>query len=55
MNISRYSEFDSITENITDSTLKAIFKHKDHPGILAIQRNCKKKKHFVSQSLTVRA
>ena len=42
MVISRYREFDSVTENITDPTLKAIFKYKDHPSILAIQSNCEK-------------
>ena len=47
LNISRHSEFDSVTESITDATFKAIFKYKDHPSILAIQSNCKKKKHFV--------
>ena len=41
MNISRYSESDSVTENITDPTLKAIFKFKDQPSMLAIQSNCK--------------
>ena len=30
------------TENLTDPTLKAIFKYTDHPSILAIQSNCKK-------------
>ena len=48
LNISRYSEFDSITENTADQNLKAIFKYKDHPSILAIQSNCEKK-HFVSR------
>ena len=50
LNISRYSEFDPVTENIADPTLKAIFKYKDHPSILAIQ-GIVKKKHFVSQRL----
>ena len=48
LNISRYSEFDSITENTADQNLKAIFKYKDHPSMLAIQSNCEKK-HFVSR------
>ena len=39
----RYSEFDPVTENIADQTLKAIFKYKDYPSILAIQNNCEKK------------
>ena len=42
LNISRYSEFDPVTENIADPTLKTIFKYKDHPSILAIQSNCEK-------------
>ena len=42
LNISRYSEFDPATENIADPTLKAIFKYKDHPSILAIQSHCEK-------------
>ena len=40
LNISRYSEFDTVTENIADPTLNSIFKYKDHPSILAIQNNC---------------
>ena len=50
LNISRYSEFDSVTENIFDPTT---FKYKDHPSILATQSNHEKKKHFVSQRLTL--
>ena len=42
LNISRYIEFDPVTENITDPTLKAIFKYKAHPSILVIQSNCEK-------------
>ena len=42
LNISRYSEFDLVTENIADPTLKAIFKCKDHPSTLAIQSHCEK-------------
>ena len=43
MNISRYSEFDPVTENIADPTLKAIFKYKeDQQSILAIRNNCEK-------------
>ena len=40
LNISRYSEFYTVTENIADPTLKAIFK--DYPSVLAIQSNCEK-------------
>ena len=42
LNISKHSEFDPVTENIADPTLKAIFKYKDHPSILAIQSHCEK-------------
>ena len=43
LDFSRYSDSDYVTENITDSNLKAIFKYKHHPSILAIQSNCKKR------------
>ena len=42
LNISRYSEFDPVTENTADPTLTAIFKYKDHPSILGIQSHCEK-------------
>ena len=42
LNILRYSEFDPVTQNIADPTLKAIFKYKDHTSILAIQTNFEK-------------
>ena len=42
LNISRYSGFDPVTENIANPTLKAIFKYKDHPSILAIHSHCEK-------------
>ena len=38
----RYSKFDPFTKNKADPTLKAMFKYKDHPNILAIQSNCEK-------------
>ena len=41
-NIWRWSEFDFITENLADLTLKAIFKYKDHPSIPALHSNCEK-------------
>ena len=49
LNISRYSEFDPVTENIADPTLKAIFKYKEHPVILPIQSNCEKETFRVSE------
>ena len=42
LNISRYSEFDSVTKNIADPTLKAIFKYIDHLRILPKQSNREK-------------
>ena len=37
LNISQYSDFDPIIENIKDATLKAILKYKKQPSILAIR------------------
>ena len=53
LNISRYSEFDSVTENIADPTLKGIFKYKGYPSLLEIQ-TIVKKKQFVSQRLRLK-
>ena len=50
LNISRYSEFDPVTENVADPTLKAIFKYKDHPSILAIQSHCEKETFYFSEA-----
>ena len=36
LNISQFSDFDSIAEKVKDSTLKAILKYKEHHSILAI-------------------
>ena len=49
LNISRYSEFNPVTENTADPTLKAIFKYKDHPSIRAIQSNCEKETFHFSE------
>ena len=43
LNNLRYSELDSVTENVADLTLKATFKYIYHPSILAKQSNCKKR------------
>ena len=40
LNISQYSDFDPIIENVRDPTLKAILKYKKHPSILAIKTKC---------------
>ena len=37
LNISQYSDFDPIIEEVKDPTLKAILKYKKHPSILAIR------------------
>ena len=47
MNILRYSEFDSVTENIAAPIFKAIFKYKDHSSKLATENNLRKER-FVS-------
>ena len=39
-NISQYSDFDPITENVKDLTLKAILKYEKHPSSLAIRTKC---------------
>ena len=44
LNISRYFENDSVAQNITEATLRAILKYKDHLSILAIQSQCEAKK-----------
>ena len=38
----RFSEFNSVTENLAYPTFKAIFKYKYHGSILAIQGICEK-------------
>ena len=40
LNISQYSDFDPIIENVKDATLKAVLKYKIHPSILAIRTKC---------------
>ena len=40
LNISQYSDFDPIIENVKDPTLKVILKYKKHPSILAIRTKC---------------
>ena len=40
LNISRYSEVDSVARNMTDPTLRAKLKCKDHLSILAITSQC---------------
>ena len=49
MNISRWIEFDFVTENIADLNLKAIFKCKDHPSIPALLGNCEKETSSFSE------
>ena len=40
------SNFDSVINNVKDPALTAILKYQDHPSILAIQTNCKKRINF---------
>ena len=40
LNISQYSDFDPIIENVKGQTLKAVLKYKKHPRILAIRTKC---------------
>ena len=52
LNISRYFEPISVTENMTEPTLKAILKYRKHRGIIEIQNQFEIKKHFALQRLT---
>ena len=44
--ISRYSNDEPLVSNTNDAILKAIFKCRNHPSIIAIQSNCKDKGSF---------
>ena len=46
LNISQYSDFGPITENVKDTTLKAILKYEKHPSILAIRTKCNRNSAF---------
>ena len=46
LNISHYSDFDHIIENVKDPTLKAILKYEKHPSILAIRTKCNRNDAF---------
>ena len=46
LNISQYSDFDPIIENVKDPTLKAILKYEKHPSILAIRTKCNRNGAF---------
>ena len=46
LNISRYSNNKPLVHNTNDATLKAIFKYRNHPSIIAIQNKCKDKSNF---------
>ena len=38
LNIAKYKDYDPLAENISDKTIKAIVKYRNHPSILAIQK-----------------
>ena len=46
LNISQYTDFDPIIENVKDPTLKAILKYEKHPSILAIRTKCNRDSAF---------
>ena len=46
LNISQYSDFDPIIENVKDPTFKAILKYEKHPSILAIRTKCNRNGAF---------
>ena len=41
LNIARYTSEESFVDNISDPTLKAILKYRNHPSIIAIRKNIK--------------
>ena len=41
LNIARYTSEKSFVDNISDSTLKAILKYRNHPSIIAIRKKYK--------------
>ena len=54
LNISRYSELDSAVGNITERTLRAILKYKDHPPYFQYKAYVKRK-HVVLLRSTPKA
>ena len=46
LNISQYSDFDPIIENVKDPTLKAILKYEKHPSVQAIRTKCNRNGAF---------
>ena len=46
LNISEYSDFDPIIENVKDPTLKAILKYEKHPSVQAIRTKCNRNGAF---------
>ena len=46
LDIQLYNMDDPICENINDPLLKAIFRYRNHPSIVAIKKFCKSKSHF---------
>ena len=46
LNISQYSNFDPIIENVKGPTLKAILKYKKHPRVLVIGTKCNRNDVF---------
>ena len=54
LNISQYSDFDPIIENVKDPTLKTILKYKKHPSILAIRTKCNRNGIFSFREVSLR-
>ena len=53
-NISQYSDFDHIVENVKDPTLKAIFKYKKYPSILPIRTKCNRNVVFSFREVSLK-
>ena len=46
LDISRYSNDETLVRNTNNATLKVILKHRNHPSNIAIQNKCKDKGNF---------
>ena len=54
LNISQYSDFDPIIENVKDPSLKATLKYKRYPSILVIKTKCNQNGVFTFREVSVK-
>ena len=48
LEVSKFSEYKSLINNIEDKTLREIWKYKNHSSFIAIQFDLKTETHFIS-------